>query len=242
MTLKEIQKKLYENLTKHGWGSKLKMFLLSEEFTSILRYLYDESQEGRKFTPVLKDIFNAFYECPYDKLKIVIVGQDPYPQIGVADGIAFSCSNSEKEQPSLRYIFDEIEQTVYKPHLPGNKPEISRENYDKDLRRWSRQGILMLNTALTCEINNIGSHVDLWKPFMIHLFDMLNTYNTGIIYVFLGKKAMEWHKNISANNYKFFAPHPASAVYNGTAHWDSGNLFNNINKVMHDLYGEQIIW
>ena len=146
MKIKEIQSKLYEKLKPSGWGDKLKLFLLSKDFEQILTHLYNESQDGRKFTPVLKDLFRAFEECPYNNLKIVIIGQDPYPQAGVADGISFSCSHTGKVQPSLRYIFKEIEETVYPDGM----------TWDPDLKRWSNQGILMLNTAMTCEIGNIG--------------------------------------------------------------------------------------
>ena len=182
MTLKEIQLKLYEKLKPSGWGDKLKMFLLSDEFTQILEHLYKNSQADKKFTPILKDLFRAFEECPYDKLSVIIIGQDPYPTAGVADGISFSCAHTQKEQPSLKYIFDEIERTVYSPNIPQDESIILREGYNPDLKRWANQGILMLNTALTCEIGEIGSHIELWKPFTTHLMDVLNTYNTGMIY------------------------------------------------------------
>jgi len=241
MRISDIQQKLYERLKPSGWGDKLKMFILSHEFETILTYLWDESVDGNKFTPVIKDIFRAFEECPYDDLRVVFVGQDPYPQANVADGISFSCSKTEKEQPSLRYIFDEIERTVYDPSIPQAEDEIKREDYDPDLKRWSNQGVLMLNTAMTCQIGKIGSHIDLWKPFINYLFDTLNNSNTGIVYVFLGKKSQEHAKLISKNNYKFFAVHPAAAAYKG-GKWDSANLFNQINVVVEKLYGDKIIW
>lgn len=224
---------MYEKLKESGWSGKLRGFIMSEDFASILRYLYADSQGGKRFTPVVKNFFRAFEECPYRELKIVIVGQDPYPQPNVADGIAFSCSQTPKIQPSLRYILGEVERTVY--------PE-GGYSHDKDLKRWSNQGILMLNTALTCQINEIGSHVELWKPFITYLFDMLNTYNPGTIYVFLGKNAKAFHTLISGDNYKLFASHPAAAAYNKEKAWDSGDIFNNVNKIMHKMYGEKIIW
>ena len=112
MKLTDLQLKLYEKLKPSGWGDKLKGFLLSQEFTDILTELYNQSQEGKKFTPVIKEIFRAFEECPYNDLKVVIVGQEPYPKMNIADGIAFSCSYTREEQPSLRYVFDEIARTV----------------------------------------------------------------------------------------------------------------------------------
>jgi uracil-DNA glycosylase len=232
MTIKEIQNKLYEKLKPSGWGDRLKMFLLSKDFENILTHLYDESQAGRRFTPVLKDLFRAFEECPYDKLRVVVIGQDPYPQAGVADGISFSCSHTGKVQPSLRYMFKEIEDTVY--------PDGMR--WDPDLKRWSNQGILMLNTAMTCEIGNIGSHIKLWEPFAEYLFDTLDNNYTGLVYVFLGNKAKAWNKTIGSSNYKFFVPHPASAAYRKGSKWESGDLFNKVNDILDKNYGEKIIW
>ena len=232
MTLKDIQLKLYDRLKDSGWSNKLKMFILSQDFLNILNTLYQDSQQGKRFTPVIKDLFRAFEECPYNDLKVVVIGQDPYPQAGVADGISFSCSHTQKVQPSLRYMFKEIERTVYPDGM----------TWDPDLKRWSNQGVLMLNTALTCEVGNIGSHIELWKPFTTFLLETLADYNTGLVYVFLGKKAQEWHKMVPTSNYKMFTTHPASAAYKKGGDWDSGNLFNQINVIMENLYGEKIVW
>lgn len=230
--LKDVQQKLYDRLVPSGWGGKLKAFLLSDEFYNILSELYDQSQGGKHFTPVLKDVFKAFEECPYDKLRVVVIGQDPYPQAGVADGISFSCSKTGKVQPSLRYLFKEIEDTVYPD---GYK-------WDPDLKRWSNQGVLMLNTALTCQIGNIGSHINIWKPFITYLLDILGHYNSGIAYIFLGTKAKAWSKSIPSINYKFFVSHPASAAYKKQQQWDSNDLFNKINNVLYENNGEKITW
>jgi uracil-DNA glycosylase len=232
INLDEIKLKLYERLKPSGWADKLKTFIMSSDMDQILKALLKEVQEGRRFTPVLKQVFRAFEECPYDKLKIVIVGQDPYPYPGVADGIAFSCSNDKKIQPSLRYMFKELEDTVY--------PE--GYDWDPDLKRWSNQGILMLNTALTTTINKIGAHYDIWKPFLIFLFDMLKFRNTGLIYVFMGKKAQEFGELVSDLNWKIVTSHPASAAYNNEERWDSGDLFNKINEIMYSMYKEKIEW
>lgn len=242
MELKELQLQLYEKLKPSGWGHRLKGFLLSPEFTQILSTLYSQSQAGHKFTPILKEVFRAFEECPYDKLKVVMISQDPYPEVGIADGIAFSCSHKQEEYISLRYMFDEIERTVYPRGCEKDGQLYFREDWDCDLKRWSNQGVLMLNVALTCEINNMGSHVDLWKPFTMYLIDMLNTYNQGLLYVFIGKNVKDWHKEVNKNNYKFFTLHPAAAAYMKQKTWDSGNLFNQINKILKQNYNEQIIW
>ena len=225
----EIKQKLFNQLEPSGWGRIFKSFIFSSEFTDILNNLYTLSTSGKRFTPPLKQVFRAFEECPYDKLQVVMVGQDPYPQLGVADGIAFSCSNSEKEQPSLRFILDEA-QKMY-------------PFYDRplDLVRWSNQGVLMLNTALTVEVGKIGSHYDIWKPFTAYLLDWLNNYNTGLVYVYMGKKAEEWSELTGDNNHKFTVKHPASAAYNGSK-WDSNDIFVKIQNIVKKSSGNTIHW
>jgi len=113
VNLEEIKVKLYERLKPSGWGDKLKTFIMSNDFDKILKYLLADVKDGKRFTPPLKYIFRAFEECPYDKLKVVILGQDPYPQIDTADGIALSCSLKDKPEASLRYLLKEVEDTVY---------------------------------------------------------------------------------------------------------------------------------
>ena len=233
LEIDEIKQKLFDKLEPSGWGRIFKSFIFSSEFDDILIKLYKLSIEGKRFTPTLKQIFRAFEECPYNELQIVIVGQDPYPQVGVADGIAFSCSNTNRLQPSLRYILDEVNKTVY------NGEKISE---DLDLKRWSNQGILLLNTALTTEVGKIGAHYDIWKPFTAYLLDWLNNYNPGLIYVYMGKKAEEWSVLTNDNTtYKFTVKHPASAAYSGSK-WDSDNIFMRTRAIVKKMSGKTINW
>ena len=231
--IQEIKDKLYAKLEISGWARILRGFIYSGDFDSIILQLIKETQNNKRFTPKLKDIFKAFTECPYEELKVVIVGQDPYPQLGVADGIAFSCSKTMKEESNLTYIFGAIEDTVY----PGEG-----HSWDPDLKRWSNQGILMLNTALTVEIGKIGSHYHIWKPFTIYLFDMLNTSNNGLVYVYMGKKAQEWIDDVNENNYKLTCSHPASAAYTGSNKWNCDDVFNKTSKIIKENYNFDLIW
>lgn len=242
MTIPEIQQKLYEKLKSSGWGNKLKMFVLSKDFENILITLYNDSQNGKRFTPTLKQLFRGFEECPYDKLKVIIVTENPYPNANIADGIAFSCSNIAKEEQALTYLFDEIERTVYNPNKPAEESVQARKDYGLDLKRWSNQGVLLLNTSMTTQVGSTKGHKELWKPFVTYLFDMLSTYNTGLCYVFLGAEGKNWSKAVASSNYKFFTSEPISAYYHPDKQWNSGNLFNQINKVLMNNYGDKIIW
>lgn len=228
----KIKQTLYNKLKPSGWAEKLRGFLLSSDFDKILTTLHKEALEGKRFTPTLKQIFRVFEECPFSELKVIMIGQDPYPQPGVADGIAFSCSNTQKPEASLRYIFKEIEDTM------------SPEGYtwDPDLKRWANQGILLINTALTTHLGKIGAHYELWQPFISYLFDMITTSCTGLIYVFLGKQAEAWSRSIPSNNYKFTVSHPASAAYRKQEKWDSEGLFNKINNILSKNNNMKIAW
>ena len=209
------------------------VFIYSSDFKNIIQSLANESLLDRRFTPPLRDVFRAFKECPYDDLKVVIVGQDPYPQINVADGVAFSCSKTMKLQPSLKFMLDEVNRTIYNGDCVSNNP---------DLTRWSNQGILMLNTALTTEIGKIGKHYDIWKPLLNYLFDYLSNYNNGLVYIYMGKQASTWADNVNDNCYKLFCPHPASAVYNKSNKWDSKDVFVTTQKVVLENYKYLILW
>ena len=226
MNLQEIKQKLFNKFAANGWDKVFRSFVYSTDFDNILTKLWELSNDDKKFTPPLKQVFRAFEECPYDNLQVVIIGQDPYPQLGVADGISFSCSNTNKLQPSLRFILQEVDRTVYDNQVISE---------DLNLKRWSNQGVLMLNTALTTEVGNIGSHYDIWRPFTTYLLDWLNINKSELVYVYMGKKAEEWSSMTDDTNIKYFVKHPASAAYSGSK-WDSKDLFNKIN--VH----KKIIW
>lgn len=233
INIEEVKNKLYLKLKDSGWGDKLKTFILSQDFDNILIKLVKEVENGKRFTPPIKQMFSAFEKCKYADLKVVIVGQDPYPYLGVADGMAFSCSNENKPQASLRYILKAVNKTVY----PNETYD-----YNPDLTRWAEQGILLLNTSLTTEIGKIGKHYEIWKPFIAFLIDMLNAYNPGLVYIFMGKKAAELMDDVSNNNHKLFCSHPASAAYINLEEWDCNDVFNKTSKLIKDHYKYDIKW
>jgi len=234
---KQIRDKLIAKLVDSGWASFLRAHLRSSDFESILEFLINENQEGRRFTPALKQVFRAFEECPLDKVRVVMIGQDPYPQPLVADGIAFSCSNTNKPEASLRYILDAVEDTVpFEDRAPLD--DAIKFNLD----RWSKQGILMLNSALTTEVGKVGKHVDAWKPFMEYLIDMLNFQQSGLIFALMGKQAQQYEALIGEHHTVLKSTHPAYAAYLKQSKWDCNNLFNNINKQLADNKSEKIKW
>ena len=231
LDIEEIKQKIFNKLEPSGWGQKLKPFIFSGDFDNIITQLARLSTDGKRYTPPLKQMFRAFEECPLDKLKIIIVGQDPYPQLGVADGISLSCAGNI--QPSLEYVLDEINRSVYNFFPVSNDP---------DLTRWSNQGVLLLNTALTTTVGKIGQHYSIWKPFIAYLFDYLTWNHTGLIYIYLGKPANEWIECVNDNNYKFVLTHPSSVAYSKHGEWSSEGVFLEAKNIIQKNTNEIIVW
>jgi len=218
----KLRENLNEKLESSGWDKMLSPYVNGLNFDYIVNALVDNVNAGKRFTPKFKNIFNAFKECPYDDLKVVIVGQDPYPQLGVADGIAFSCSNKGKAEKSLQYI----NKALGTNHI--------------DLRYWSNQGVLLINTALTVEVNKIGSHYHLWKSFDEYLFEGLNRCCPDTIFILMGKKAEEWQTYLT-NCKVLKCAHPASAAYRG-GEWDCNDVSNQTNEILKKQNRTCINW
>lgn len=229
LSTQEYALKLYEMLKPSGWHDVLKGFLLSEDFVKIIQTLEECVADGKRFTPPLKQVFRAFQECPLDKTRVIMIGQDPYPQLGVADGIAFSCGNTKKPEASLRYMLHAINRTVY-----NNEKDIYKD-FNPDLTRLANQGVLLLNTALTTEIGKIGKHFNIWDPFIKYLIDMLDNNDNDYVWVFMGKKSQELEDLVDCvlNNTQIIkCSHPASAAYAKESLWECNDVFNKVNAAL----------
>lgn len=233
VNLQDVKQKLYKKLEISGWDDKLRSFLLGGEMDKILDVLLKEAMDSKRFTPPMKHIFRAFEECPYDKVNVIIIGQDPYPQIETADGLAFSCSIKDKPEVSLQHIFKAIKESV--------PQELQDPNPTNNLDRWAKQGVLLLNSAFTCTIGKPGTHYLLWRPFLVNVIDSVIWNKPDMVYVFLGKKAQDYMDLIPDTGCKIAVEHPAAAAYKGSI-WDHGNMFNKINECL-ELQGKpKIIW
>ena len=125
--------------------------------------------------PEYSNIFKAFELCKYDDCKVIFLGQDPYPPTGVATGILFGNKLGTKElSPSLKVIKERCVNYEI-PHGPIE--------FDITLESWAKQGILMINSALTCEVGRVGAHFDIWKPFVSKLIHNMSYKDGGMIYV-----------------------------------------------------------
>ena len=185
--------------------------------------------------PSMPDIFRAFELCPYDQCKVVFIGQDPYPQKGVATGILFG-NRKEVDEESLSPSLQVIKESVINFEIPHNFITV-----DNSLESWAKQGILMINSALTCEVNKVNSHVMLWRPFMTKFLKRLSENETGLIYVLFGKRAQTLKPYINQRfNNIIEVEHPAYlARINKKLPY---HIWGDINKLLKGKYNEEIIW
>lgn len=205
-----------------------------KELLSILSKLEVEYKR-KPICPMQGDVFKAFKLCPYDNLKVVMLGQDPYPQKGVATGLLFG-NKKEVDEENLSPSLQIVKEAAINLEIP-HKSII----FDQTLESWAKQGILMINTALTVEMNRIGSHVMLWRPFVANLLKKLSENETGIIYVLFGKQAQTFKPYINKQfNIILEENHPAYFARTETKM--PSTVFNQISKLTKDKYGIPITW
>jgi uracil-DNA glycosylase len=233
--IQSTKEKLIEKLKPSGWAEILRVFLHSQDFDKILEKLHNEVVEDRRFTPGLKNVFRAFEECPWDKTQVVVIGQDPYFTIGVADGIAFSCGETRKAQPSLRYMLEGVNRTV--PYEYRNSSDS-----DPDLTRWANQGVLLLNSSFTVQIGKPGTHYAIWNEFILNVIDQIDSKKENVVFVLLGKQAESFRIFIHNHHHVVIASHPASAAYKKQNEWDGDWIFNKINDYLIEHGKNPIIW
>jgi len=218
-----------------SWYPKLKDYVNSDEFNN----LGNKIGVARKTAPIhpkSSEVFRCFSETPFGEVRVVILGLSPYFTKDTADGLAFSSKQSaqlgRRMPASLSNIMGAIERQCYKGLMLDKNP---------DLERWAKQGILLLNTALTTVEGESDSHLSLWKPFTVEVLKALSEYNTGVIYCLWGSKAKEFKKYINPKfNYILENSHPASASYNNQI-WEC-NHFVEINKILKQNNNTEIIW
>ena len=193
------------------------------------------SASNHVICPQLKDIFRAFTLCPLNSLRAVLIGQDPYPQRGIATGLAFANSPDTpdtKLSPSLEILKESvINYTI--PHRTIN--------FDPSLEKWEAQGVLLLNSALSCELGRVGSHTLLWRPFMKSLLTNLSKYCTGIVYLLMGTQAQTLEPYINRQfNYVVRIRHPS--WYARQKQRMPSDIWQEINSILIGQNGYGIEW
>lgn len=220
-----------------SWHEKMQPFIESEACDKIYSYLKSESQRGKKIAPLSSDVWRAFKETPLTDLKVIMIGMCPYHTAKngtpVADGLLMGCSVTQQLQPSLEKFYKGIEIELH------NGLELNAMN-GADVIYLARQGVLMLNAALTTEINKAGSHIAIWKPFIEYLFENVFQYEDAPI-VFLGKDAGRYQKLVAPFKWSFVLTHPASAAYK-QSDWDTEGVFGKVNNILKDNNKKEIQW
>lgn len=217
------------------WYHKLKHFIESDKFTALGKQI----AQLRKTTtvyPAKEEVFKAFQLTPFRQVKVVILGMDPYPGVyqgqPIACGLAFAPRNTEYTTPSLRKIYDRIKADFYMNELTFP--------VDLNLRKWPRQGILLLNTALTVEAGKSGSHMKLWSEWTEEVLKAINENNTDVVFCFWGNDAAKHAHLIGENNIVLRSQHPMAAHYTGSD-WECDH-FIKINKHLETQNNHPITW
>lgn len=217
------------------WFQILKHYLLSDSFKELGSRIVNE-YNTRLIYPDYTDIFKAYKLTPYSKIKVVILGQDPYIN-GEADGLAFSVKKENyivKIPPSLKAIFEEIEEDIY----GGFKVE-----QDWNLERLAEQGVFLLNTVLTVEKGKPKSHSFLgWEQFTKTTIEALNNSNEPICFMLWGKDAKFYKKYITNDKHLVLqSGHPVTKYYE-TDYWSGNKHFSQCNKFLVEHNKERILW
>lgn len=220
-----------------SWARLIKPFFDSGGFDPIYKFLRLQVSRGKKIAPDSINTYRCFVETPYEELKCVIVCQDPYAKFingqPIASGVAMDCSISARVQPTLQQFYNGIEVELF------NGLNLNYIN-DYDLSYLSKQGVLLLNTALTVEKDKPNSHMLIWKDFIKFIFTEVLSI-TGVPILFLGKEAGKYDVYTSKTNPTFIASHPVSASYSGKM-WDTKGVFTEINKCIWNTNKETILW
>ena len=180
--------------------------LLAEEnqqdyFKETLQYIADKRASGTIIYPQDQDVFAALTSTPFDQVKVVILGQDPYHGENQAHGLSFSVKKGVKIPPSLRNIYKELATDIDNFIIPEH-------GY---LNSWTEQGVLLLNTVLTVEQSKAHSHKHLgWEQYTDKIIVLINEHLTGVIFLLWGSHAQKKGQHIDANKHFILtAPHPS---------------------------------
>ena len=210
------------------WYDALKEEFVSPYFVEIKRFLIEEKRQHIVFPPSPL-IFNAFNLTPFNEVKVVILGQDPYHNDGQAHGLAFSVPDNIQKPPSLQNIFKELNQDLGLP-IPTNG----------NLEKWAKEGVLLLNASLTVRAHNAASHAKIgWQRFTDAAIKALSDKKENLVFILWGNYAIAKESLIDHSKHlilKTVHPSPLSASrgFFGCRHFSKTNEYlikNNIKPI-----------
>jgi uracil-DNA glycosylase len=214
-----------------GWKAVLREEFDKPYMQKLSEFLREEKAAGKVVFPPGPLIFNALNSTPLDQVKVVILGQDPYHGPGQAHGLCFSVQPGVPTPPSLQNIYKELKRDL--------NIDIPRHGY---LQHWAEQGVLLLNTSLTVEQANAGSHATKgWQPFTDRVIEVVSEQRPHLVFLLWGSHAQGKQKLIDATKHlvlKSAHPSPLSAHrgFNGNGH------FSRTNKYLQQHGLEPIDW
>ena len=213
---------------EESWKAVLTTEFEKPYFAQLTNFVRSE-YKTHKIYPPAKLIFNAFDQCPFDQLKVVILGQDPYHGPGQAHGLCFSVNDGIPFPPSLRNIFTELKEDVGKP-IPKSG----------NLIGWAQQGVLLLNATLTVRENMAGSHQKKgWEQFTDAVINIINTQKEHVVFILWGSYAISKGQFIDQSRHLVLtsvhpSPLSASRGFFGNHHFSKTNIFlqqNGLNPI-----------
>ena len=239
------KKILNETALEPSWRA-----LLADEFHQpyleygLNEFLDDEFQNNKKVFPPKDLIFNAFEKTPVDKVKVVIVGQDPYHNDDKAMGLAFSVPReTTKIPPSLKNIFKELEEDTREARERGDEEVEFTIPAHGDLTKWAEQGVLLLNTSLTVRAHEANSHSGKgWETFTDRAIEQLSQNTENVVFLLWGKNATSKERLIAEGHNHFIlkcahpSPLSASRGFFGCRH------FSQTNEFLREVGRETIDW
>ena len=213
-----------------NWHQRLAQLFDTAEMLALGDFLLKEKAAGKKIHPPSCKIFNAFALTPFDQVKVVILGQDPYHGPGQAHGLSFSVEHGIAKPPSLRNIFKELKSDLgLEEPLHGN------------LTKWGKNGVLLLNSVLTVEAHKPGSHYNRgWERFTNKILELLSE-NEEVVFVLWGKKAQEKVASINLQcNSVIKSAHPSP--FSANHGFFGSKPFSKVNIMLKEKGLDPVDW
>lgn len=214
-----------------SWQAQLETEFQEDYFTKLVEFVRYEYRSGICYPPG-KQIFAAFDHTPFDQVKVVILGQDPYHGPGQAHGLCFSVNPGVPSPPSLVNIFGEIQQD-----LGLNPPE------NGHLDRWARQGVLLLNATLTVRAHQAGSHQRKgWEQFTDAVIDRLSNKREGLVFLLWGGYAKKKGARIDGSRHLVLQTGHPSPLSANRGYWFGNKHFSKTNEYLERIGQKPIAW
>ena len=216
---------------EHSWKEILIDEFQKDYMQSLSNFLRDEKTKKKLIYPPGKKIFNALNLTPFHDVKVVILGQDPYHGINQAHGLSFSVKKGIKPPPSLKNIFKELASDI----------NITTPDHG-NLENWSKQGVLLLNSILTVEKSNPGSHANRgWEVFTDKILFLLNSSKNNLVFILWGKKAQEKAHFIDSDRHMIIkSTHPSP--YSANNGFLGSKPFSKTNKYLRENNIDEVNW